>query len=101
MILEVAILEVKPGREAEFEADFKRAKIFIQSTEGYLGHTLRKCIEQGNKYLLLVEWRNLKDHTNGFRTSDQYQEWKKILHHYYDPFPAVEHYETIMDFKGE
>ncbi|HWJ25789.1 MAG TPA: antibiotic biosynthesis monooxygenase [Flavisolibacter sp.] len=96
MILEVAILNVKEGQQKQFEADFALAGQFISSIKGYLSHSLRKCIEQGNKYLLLVQWESLEDHTIGFRQSDQYQEWKKLLHHYYDPFPIVEHYETII-----
>jgi len=95
MILEVAILYVKPGLEKEFEADFITAGKYISSIKGYLKHSLRKCIEQENKYLLLVDWENLDDHTVGFRQSPQYQEWKKLLHHYYDPFPIVEHYAVI------
>jgi heme-degrading monooxygenase HmoA len=42
--------------------------------------------------LLLVEWETLEAHTQGFRQSDRYAEWKQKLHHFYDPFPLVEHY---------
>jgi len=97
MILEVAILQVKAGLEEQFENDFKKAGQYIRSTHGYIRHSLRKCLEQENKYLLLVEWESLRDHTHGFRNSPQYAEWKKLLHHYYDPFPLVEHYETIIE----
>lgn len=97
MILEVAILNVKSGQEKQFEIDFATAGQFISSIKGYTGHSLRKCLEQTNKYILLVEWENLEDHTIGFRQSAEYLEWKKILHHYYDPFPTVEHYETIIE----
>lgn len=96
MILEVAILNVIEGKESQFENDFKIAGKYISAIDGYLKHTLKKCVEQKNKYILLVEWNTLEDHTIGFRESEQYQEWKKMLHHYYDPFPTVEHYETII-----
>jgi|TARA_B110000259_G_scaffold11504_1_gene12483 heme-degrading monooxygenase HmoA len=97
MILEVVILNVKSGKEKQFEIDFETAGQFIISIKGYIKHSLRKCLEQNNKYILLVEWENLEDHTIRFRQSEQYLEWKKILHHYYDPFPTVEHYETIIE----
>jgi|TARA_B110000093_G_scaffold37123_1_gene38852 heme-degrading monooxygenase HmoA len=97
MILEVVILNVKSGKEKQFEIDFETAGQFISSIKGYIKHSLRKCLEQNNKYILLVEWENLEDHTIRFRQSEQYLEWKKILHHYYDPFPTVEHYETIIE----
>jgi heme-degrading monooxygenase HmoA len=97
MILEVATLNVKTGQEKQFESDFAIAGRFISSINGYVSHSLRKCLEQENKYILLVDWKNLTDHTIGFRQSPQYLEWKKLLHHYYDPFPRVEHYETIIE----
>ncbi|MBG9377943.1 antibiotic biosynthesis monooxygenase [Panacibacter sp. DH6] len=95
MILEVAILNIKPGQESAFEKDFQTAGKYISSIDGYIKHSLRRCVEQANKYLLLVEWQKLEDHTIGFRQSLQYLEWKKLLHHYYDPFPVVEHYEML------
>jgi heme-degrading monooxygenase HmoA len=96
MILEIAILNVIEGKEKLFEVDFEIAGKYISATKGYIKHTLRKCIEQKSKYILLVEWNQLEDHTIGFRESDEYIEWKKLLHHYYYPFPTVEHYETIL-----
>ena len=97
MTLEVAILNVKEGLENQFEKDFETAGQYISSIKGYKGHSLRKCLEVKNKYILLVNWEQLEDHTLGFRNSAQYQEWKNLLHHYYEPFPNVEHYETIIN----
>jgi heme-degrading monooxygenase HmoA len=96
MILEVAQLNVKAGAEEQFEADFKIAGQYISSINGYIGHTLKKCIEVKNRYILLVDWETIEDHNIGFRTSEAYLKWKEILHHYYDPFPTVEYYETII-----
>jgi heme-degrading monooxygenase HmoA len=95
MILEVAILYVIKDSEDHFEKDFKIAVQYIRSIDGYVKHTLHRCIEQENKYILQVEWQKLEDHTIGFRQSTQYAEWKKLLHRYYDPFPIVEHYNII------
>ena len=96
MILEVAILNVKKGQEKQFEIDFAKAGQYISAIKGYMKHSLCKNIDDSNRYLLLVDWENLEDHTIGFRQSAEYVEWKNILHHYYDPFPTVEHYETII-----
>ncbi|MEK8132761.1 antibiotic biosynthesis monooxygenase [Paenibacillus filicis] len=95
MILEVAMLQVKPGMVNEFESSFRKASVIISSMRGYIHHELQKCVETENKYVLLVRWQTLKDHTVGFRGSPQYQEWKTLLHHFYDPFPTVEHYVQI------
>jgi heme-degrading monooxygenase HmoA len=95
MVLEVAVLLVRAGEGAAFEAAFGEAQQFISSVPGYISHQLQRCLEARDKYLLLVEWRALEDHTIGFRQSPQYQDWKRRLHHFYEPFPTVEHYESL------
>ena len=97
MILEVAILNVKQGLESKFEQDFVLASKYISSIDGYMGHTLRKCIERENQYILLVDWENIESHEIGFRKSKVYLKWKELLHPYYNPFPTVEHYETVFE----
>ncbi|HEY9532914.1 MAG TPA: antibiotic biosynthesis monooxygenase [Mucilaginibacter sp.] len=96
MILEVAILNPTSGKETQFEKDFATAGQYISAIKGYIRHSLSKCLEQPGKYILLVEWETLEDHTIGFRQSEEYLEWKKLLHHYYDPSPVVEHYEAVV-----
>ncbi|HFD31549.1 MAG TPA: antibiotic biosynthesis monooxygenase [Gammaproteobacteria bacterium] len=93
MILEVAILDVIKGQETLFENNFKQAEKIISTMKGYVSHQLQHCIEKPNRYILLVNWETLEDHTIGFRQSKEYLEWKKLLHHFYDPFPVVEHYQ--------
>ncbi len=95
MILEMALLNVRPDQTSEFERAFKQAQPIIASTPGYLSHELQKGIETPSRYLLLVKWKSLEDHTIGFRQSAHYQEWKWLLHHFYDPFPVVEHFKQI------
>jgi heme-degrading monooxygenase HmoA len=97
MVLELAVLNVKPGLEKEFEAAFEKAQAIISRMEGYVSHQLQHCIEHPNKYLLLVNWVKLEDHTVGFRDSNEYREWRRLLHHFYDPFPEVEHYEAVFN----
>jgi heme-degrading monooxygenase HmoA len=96
MILELAILDIVPGQSAAFEAAFAEAKPLIASMPGFLGLELQGCVEQPNRYVLLVRWRSLEDHTVGFRNSPEYQRWKALLHHFYDPFPRVDHYTLVV-----
>lgn len=95
MILEVAILNVRTGESRIFEQIFTQAQDIISSMPGYASHQLHRCLESQDKYLLLVQWQRLEDHTIGFRQSQQYQEWRRLLHHFYEPFPTVEHYELV------
>jgi heme-degrading monooxygenase HmoA len=91
-VLELARLDVRPGREAEFEQAFAEARKIISASPGFLGLELRRCVEHTSRYVLLVRWATLADHTVGFRQGPDYPQWKALLHHFYDPFPEVEHY---------
>jgi heme-degrading monooxygenase HmoA len=92
VILEHAILDVAPGEAADYEAAVKDALPLIAATPGFIRLDIRPCLEKPGRYLLLVEWRELVDHTVGFRSSDRYQAWKNLLHRFYSPFPLVEHF---------
>lgn len=96
MILEVAVLKIRSGMNQEFEIAFAEAAKIIVSMSGYISHDLQKCIEVEDRYLLLVNWQTLEDHTIGFRGSAEYLTWQKLLHHFYDPFPIVEHYQKVI-----
>ncbi len=96
-ILELAVLNVRPGQELAFEQAMRDARPLIAATPGFLKLELRRCIETANRYLLLVAWQKLEDHTVGFRQSDRYALWKQLLHHFYDPFPTVEHFGDLLD----
>ncbi|MBB5638881.1 heme-degrading monooxygenase HmoA [Pedobacter cryoconitis] len=96
MILEQAILNVLPDQTAQFELAFEQAQQIISRMPGYIDHELQRCIENREQYLLLVKWETLEDHTVGFRTSAEYLKWKELLHHFYNPFPKVEHYTRIF-----
>jgi heme-degrading monooxygenase HmoA len=95
MILEAARLSVKTGEGRAFEAAFAEAQAIIAAAPGYLGHELQRCLEVDDTYLLLVRWRSREDHEVGFRGSPSYQAWKRLLHHFYEPFPVVEHFERV------
>jgi heme-degrading monooxygenase HmoA len=96
VILEVAVLDVRAGQGADFERAFAEAQAIIASMPGYQRHELRRCLEADTRYLLLVWWATLEDHTVGFRGSPEYQRWKALLHRFYEPFPTVEHYAPLF-----
>lgn len=95
MILEVAILDVLPTRTDEFETAFAQASAILSSMPGHVSHELQRCLETPRRYVLLVRWETLEDHTVGFRGSDGYREWRRLLHHFYDPLPTVQHFSPV------
>ena len=101
MILEHAILNVKEGEASRFEAAVKEALPLIAATKGFIDLEVRPCLKKAGRYLLLVRWETLEAHVEGFRGSDRYQEWRRLLHHFYEPFPLVEHYgEPAVEIRG-
>jgi len=94
-VLEHAVLQVVEGRESEFERAFATARPLIESMEGFRSLDLVRGIEHPDRYLLLVEWATLEDHTEGFRKSPEYERWRELLHRFYDPFPEVEHFQLV------
>jgi len=95
VITEHAILPVIAGQEVAFEAAFAEARPIISSMPGFVDLSLSRSIESPSEYLLLVRWQSLEDHTVGFRESVDYQRWRELLHHFYEPFPTVEHFVEI------
>ena len=96
MITEHAVLEVVPGQELAFVAAMEEAKSLIAGSPGFVSLRVERCVERANCFLLLVEWETLEDHTHGFRGSRAYEEWRASLHHFYEPFPVVEHFEAVV-----
>jgi heme-degrading monooxygenase HmoA len=94
-ILEHVLLPIIPGREAEFEDAFATVRHLPTEIAGFQSLSLRRGIESPSTYLLMIEWDSVEAHEQGFRGSPQYAEWRAALHHLYDPFPVVEHFELL------
>ncbi len=94
MILEHAIISVRPGSEHDFEAAMERAKEVISQAQGFHSFRLQRGIEQPSTYLLLIEWHSIEDHTQGFRESELFVRWRELIGSYFAAPPEVEHYEA-------
>lgn len=92
MITEHAILQVKSGQAVAFREAMRKAQPLISATPGFLGLEVLPCIETPDRFLLLVRWESVEAHEQGFRGSTRYAQWKALLHHFYEPFPLVQHY---------
>jgi heme-degrading monooxygenase HmoA len=96
VITEHAVLPVRPDQAAAFVEAMDRAKAIIAASPGFISLRVARCLERPDTFVLLVEWETLEAHTVGFRGSEAYQEWRALLHHFYDPAPVVEHFETVV-----
>jgi len=91
-ILEVAVLDVRPGHALAFKAALSEAMPLIRRQPGCRAAEVRPCLENPQRYLLMVDWTDVAAHEDGFRRSEDYRRWRALLHGFYEPFPLVEHY---------
>jgi heme-degrading monooxygenase HmoA len=96
MIIEHALLQVRVGEEAAFEVAMAQARPLIAASPGFVDLEVRPAVERNGQYLLLVRWETVADHRDGFRQSERYQQWRALLHHFYDPMPAVTYFEDSL-----
>jgi heme-degrading monooxygenase HmoA len=97
LILEVVKWDIKPNMENEFEMVFIEAQKFLLGAKGYKSHQLNRCLEKTNRYVLLVNWETLEDHTENFSESNEYLKYRSLIHQYYAPGAILEHYETVNE----
>ncbi len=92
MIVEHAILQVRPGQSAAFSAAMAKARPLVASQPGFQSIEVRESDDDPGRYLLLIVWDAIESHRDGFRQSPEYQQWRALLHHFYDPMPIVNYY---------
>jgi heme-degrading monooxygenase HmoA len=95
MILERAIMAIQPGSEAEFEQALSAARDVIGRSPGFRSLSISRGIEQPSSYLLLIEWDSLEDHTDGFRKSELFAQWRALIGPYFSDQPDVQHYAPL------
>jgi heme-degrading monooxygenase HmoA len=94
MILELATIDIKKGTNSDFEANLEKAKLVIAQSKGFKKIKVKHCIEQDNRYVLFIKWETLEDHTEGFRNSDLFTQWRALIGPFFEAPPMVQHYST-------
>ncbi len=96
MILEVADIRIQPGRQAEFDAAIIHGvTTVIAKARGFSGYQVHKGIESPERYLLMIRWATLEDHTVGFRESEAFAQWRAIVGPFFAEPPRVEHFGLV------
>jgi heme-degrading monooxygenase HmoA len=96
MILEIADIRIPAGRNAEFDAAIQRGiDTVISRAAGYRSHRVMKGIESPDRYMLMIWWNTLEDHTVGFRSSPLFAEWRAIVGPFFAAPPSVEHFSLV------
>ena len=96
MILEVADLRIVPERAAEFEqAAVRGVTLHIAPCKGFQSYQFQRCIETPGRFLLLIQWDSLEDHTIGFRNSPAFTEWRALVWPFFAQPPYTEHFQLV------
>jgi heme-degrading monooxygenase HmoA len=95
MILELAIIDIKEGTNQGFEEAIEKAKLVISQSKGFIDIKVKLCVEQPNRYILLIQWQTLEDHTIGFRESELFKEWRSLIGIFFENPPLVQHYSDL------
>ena len=96
MITEIAQIDIKPGREADFEAAVETARTAFGRAKGFHGFELHKSIEKPQRYRLMVQWETLENHTVDFRGSENFTEWRGLVGGFFASPPEVEHTSIVV-----
>jgi len=97
MILEVAGIHIQPGRGAEFDTAIRHGiDTVLSRAGGFKGWQVRKGIENPDRYLLMIQWATLEDHTVAFREGPLFAQWRAIVGPFFAAAPQVEHF-TLLD----
>jgi heme-degrading monooxygenase HmoA len=97
VIFELAQIDVKPGMEAAFEDGVRQAAPLFKRAKGCRSLKLQRGIERPERFLLVVEWETLENHTVDFRGSSDFQEWRKLVGHCFAAPPDVVHVQDVVE----
>lgn len=96
MILEIADIRIPPGRQADFDAAILRGLTTVVSTaKGFRGYKVNKCLETPERYVLMIYWETLENHTVDFRGGPLFAQWRAIVGPFFAQPPHVEHFELV------
>jgi heme-degrading monooxygenase HmoA len=95
MILEIALIDIRPGQEDAFAAAYGRARHLVATTPGCRSVRMVRGIESPSRFVLLVEWESIEAHLETFRGSDRFGRWRAIIGEYFAGPPVVEHYTDV------
>ncbi len=96
MILELADIHIKAGTQTDFDIAIQRGiDEVIAKAKGFSGYKLNRGIESPERYVLMIFWETLENHTVDFRESAAFQDWRSIVGPYFASPPVVEHFNLL------
>nr|WP_315483383.1 antibiotic biosynthesis monooxygenase [uncultured Undibacterium sp.] len=96
MILELADIRIHSGQQAAFDVAIQQGlNQVIVHAKGFRGFKVNKGIESPERYVLMIFWDTLENHTIDFRESAAFTEWRSIVGPFFSAPPMVEHFNLL------
>ena len=97
MVLELAVIRIPPGKQAEFDAAIQRGvETVISQAKGFRGYKVNKGVESPERYILMIYWDTLENHTVDFRGGPLFPQWRAIVGPFFAVPPTVEHFTLVV-----
>ncbi len=96
MILEIADFAVLPGTDETFADAVRKGTELLSATPGFVSARLTRSIETPTRFVLLVTWDSVENHTVGFRESENFTRWRELIGPFFDGPPRVEHFDDVL-----
>jgi heme-degrading monooxygenase HmoA len=95
MVLEVALIDVRPGEEDAFAGAYREARETLAGTPGCRGVRMTQGIESPSRFVLLVEWDSVEAHLENFRATQRFTTWRSLIGPHFAQPPVVEHFTDV------
>ena len=91
MVIELAILRVRPGTGPGLEDAFDSVRPLLAAADGHFRHRLVQTRDEPDTFLLEVAWRDLEAHVDGFEPSEAHARFMAALEPLLREQPVVIH----------
>ncbi|WLR41164.1 antibiotic biosynthesis monooxygenase [Bacillus carboniphilus] len=96
MVTEVVFFNIKQGMEEDFEKEFSKAVLYMMKAKGYITHSLHKCIQENERYMVQVEWESVNHHKKEFVESELFNSWNDIMEKFFTEV-HMEYFQQLLD----
>lgn len=95
MICEIALVELKEGAAAEYEASVRKGVSLLQKAKGFVSLRWVRSLSQPGRYRLILEWETVDNHKVDFMQSPAFEEWRALVGPFFKAIPDVEYFEDL------
>lgn len=94
-VVEVVTLVAAQGQADALAAAVQKAIPLFQAAKGARTFELRRQVEDPDVFALSIRWETIEDHTEGFRDSAAFGQWRELVMPHLAQAPRATHYRHV------